>query len=343
MEKKILILTAAYPPTICGGADYIYKLYNTDSASKWQVYNPKSWKLRYLFDIINDIKTNNPDVINLQYPTMGYDGSIIPHILSIVYGVFSRKLYSVTIHECSQMGLKAKVAELFLLQFANKVIFTNLYELNYASRFVIKLKKKSRVIKIMSNIESDKRKILDISKREYDLVSFGLIRPEKGLEFFLETCKKIKEDNANVKIVLAGKVQPKFALYAESILKDAVAYIDEILLDKSENDISELLSNCKMALLPFPDGISERRGSAIAVLKNGSILITTKGKFTVKEFDACCEFASNPNEAALKIKEILKLSSSNLDIKQKASLCFVNNHFPADWEEIASQYKSFLI
>lgn len=341
LQDKILILTGAYPPTVCGAADYLYKLVQTRTASDWVVYHPKNWKLRSVFKKLHYINSSRINIINLQYPTMGYDGSILPHILSVYYSIFTKKIFSVTIHECSQLSNKAKIAELLILFFANKVIFTNNFELEYAAAFVPFLRKKSKVIKIFTNIEHTNFS-RSISERKYDLISFGLIRPEKGIEEFIQVSKELKMRNPDLKIILAGKIQPKFSDYSFDMVKISERYIDEIFYDKNEQEIAEILLNCKIAYLPFPDGISERRGSALAVFKTGGLIVTKKGNFTTKAFESCCNFVDDYKEAANVIEELLCKDNAFYEYRQKQNEIFLMENFPDSWDSVAKMYIDFL-
>ena len=113
--------------------------------------------------------------------------------------------------------------------------------------------------------------------------------------------------------------------------------------NKEEKIVSSLIADTKISYLPFPDGISERRGSALAILKNGGLLVTTKGKFTTKGFETCCSFASN-NEIAVKTIEdlFLKNDSDFYREKQLNIKKFIETELPNSWEDVSIQYTKFL-
>ena len=141
------MITGTYPPEICGAGDYTQKILHTQNSKKWKLYYPQIWSIRSLYEKIREINSLNIDVINLQYPTMGYKRSFLPHILCVYYSVFTHKSFSVTIHEYTQLSIKAKTAAFFLLLFSNKLIFTNQFELESAAKTVPNLKRKSTIIR----------------------------------------------------------------------------------------------------------------------------------------------------------------------------------------------------
>ncbi len=336
------MITGTYPPEICGAGDYTQKILHTQNSKKWKLYYPQIWSIRSLYEKIREINSLNIDVINLQYPTMGYKRSFLPHILCVYYSVFTHKSFSVTIHEYTQLSIKAKTAAFFLLLFSNKLIFTNQFELESAAKTVPNLKRKSTIIKIYTNIESAPN-LKKIEERKYDLIYFGLIRPNKGIENFIDVAGKLKQTHPLLKVIVVGKTQPEHIEYAESQVKYLEQYKIETIFNKEEKIVSSLIADTKISYLPFPDGISERRGSALAILKNGGLLVTTKGKFTTKGFETCCSFASN-NEIAVKTIEdlFLKNDSDFYREKQLNIKKFIETELPNSWEDVSIQYTKFL-
>jgi glycosyltransferase involved in cell wall biosynthesis len=58
--------------------------------------------------------------------------------------------------------------------------------------------------------------------------------------------------------------------------------------NKSAEDVSQLLSRTKVALLPFPDGVTLRRGTALASMGNGALLVTRASSNQHPDFDRVC-------------------------------------------------------
>lgn len=89
------MVTGSYPPDKCGVGDYTYHLVKSLSSLKnielalltstyptedYHVgnirilHNKRGWKLRNLFNIRRLIAEFNPDILHIQYPTIGYRG-----------------------------------------------------------------------------------------------------------------------------------------------------------------------------------------------------------------------------------------------------------------------------
>ena len=72
------------------------------------------------------------------------------------------------------------------------------------------------------------------------------------------------------------------------------------------------------------------------------MLITTKGEFTTKGFDSCCDYANNIDEAFIIIKKILLRDELYFRQKQLDICNFLENDLPESWEEVATSYFNFL-
>jgi glycosyltransferase involved in cell wall biosynthesis len=341
-SKKILVVTGTYPPERCGAGDYTFNLFQAEEAKDWLLFYNKDWSLGTFSQKVKDIKSFNPDIINIQYPTMGYGMSVLPHLLSLYFRLFSRKKTVITLHENSQLGWKAKLASYIFLVFANKLIFTNRFELDYARKHYPFAGKKSTVIKIFSNICAASE-LPPTGKREYDLGYFGYIRLKKGLEEFIPAVQELKKENPSLKVYIMGQIQPEYQDYYNSIIgtsdeKDSI----ELLLNKDADEVASILANTKLMYLPFPDGVSERRGSFLAAIKNLCLILTTKGIFTTEAHDDICYY-TNKDEAKNKITEILSLPANEQIEKQNKISDFLKKEIPQSWSEVAKSYNQFLL
>ena len=341
MEKKILIVTSVYPPQKCGVADYVYKMMSSNEGKSLELFHSSDWSLQTLFEKIKQIRNSKAQVINLQYPSAVYGYSIVPHLICIYFSLFSRKVFSVTIHEYSQMGWKGRFTNLLFLFFANKLIFTNQFELDYAMHLNPYIKRKSSVVKIHSNIKAATN-ILPISERKYDVGYFGLIRDNKGLEEFIDVIEELKRYNPKLIVHAMGQTQPQQSIAQQKEILNKLEKIGVILfLNKDEDEVASILANTKIAYLPFPDGVSERRGSFLAVVQNRCIVVTTKGPFTVASHDKICIYA-NKETAKNTILETLAKDSAFFENKQQLISDFIKNDMPKSWDDIILNYKKIL-
>lgn len=322
-SMKINIITGSYPPDVCGVGDYICQLVNSLTELKQEIYvnNYKNWKFSNLFKLRKEIIKKQSDVVHIQYPTEGYGYSIVPQLLNIVLNA----RVVVTIHEFSSKSIHGKMAIYLFFIFADQLIFTTEEECLYAQRFAPFIKKKSTVINIGSNVPF----VSTESKKTYDAVYFGQIRPAKGLEDFISLAQISTTSNINFLII--GQFAPNYENYYNTILGSAKDLNIEWKLNLSATDVALALGTCKFAYLPFPDGVTRRRGTFLAAIGNGCTIITKKGKATTESFNELCLYAETPHDAFRYIINEVNVKQLNKEVIND----FVNMH---SWKNIAAKH-----
>lgn len=333
-----LMITGSFPPDICGVGDYVSCFINAADKSKWTVYYSKTWKLWEIRRKIKSINSYKCKYIFMQYPTQGYGWSLLPQLLCLYYSLFTSNKFIVVLHELSQRSFKAKIATFFLL-FANKVIFTNNFEKEYAGHLFPFVKKRSYTIRILSNIVSAP-KIYSWKERHYDLIYFGHIRPLKGLEDFFYAVECVqKKENTPIKVAIVGQVLPEFERYINALkMKYADLQID-YKFNNSIQNVSLLLNNAKLAFLPFPDGISERRGSFLAAITNGTLVLTYHGKFVTESLSKICSFTTLEKSSTCICNILSTMTDSEYDRRRKDMKDYLTNELPSSWSEIVKSYE----
>jgi len=338
--SKLLVITGSYPPEKCGVGDYLYNLFQTEEAKNWTLLYIKDWRLKNIFKIIKQINNFSEKNINVQFPTMGYKKSITIELICFFYGLTKKKNLSITTHEHSELGWKRKLIANIIYPFASKLIFTTEFEQNTVAKKFPNILKRSKIIKIYSNIKQADF-LPQIADRQCDIGYFGFITIGKGMEEFLEISRKIKSTNEHIKIYIMGQIHIAYNEYAEQIIKQAKDLQIECKIDKSEQEVAETLANTKIVFLPFPDGISERRGTFLATVQNCCVVVSTQGKQTTDELQKCCVFV-NKNNASEKILQLLENKQLMVEYQQKISE-YQTNEMPKSWNEIAKMYNEFLL
>ena len=336
----MLIITGTYPPRKCGVGDYCQNLLSTPQAKDWKLYTDDNWNISTLFQKIKEIKKSNSTVINIQYPTVGYGKSILPHILTIYLTKIHKKKVVITLHEYSQLGWKGKLATSLFLKFGTHIVFTTEFERQYAIKKHPRLKNNSSIIKIYSNILTKKEQP-SFEERSYDMGYFGYIRPEKGLEDYIETAKNIQKTNPDFKAYIMGQTQDEFSFYHKPLLDSLFDSNITLLLNQSNQEVSAILSQTKIAYLPYPDGLTERRGSFLASLLHHCIIVTTKGNFTTEAQLSTFNFV-NKEEAHSKITEIINYPTETINDQIDKMNIYIANQMPSSWEDVANEYQTLI-
>jgi glycosyltransferase involved in cell wall biosynthesis len=332
--KKTLVITGSYPPDICGVGDYTRRLMQTDAGKQWTLYHSADWGIFSIFRHIRNVFASGADAIFMQYPTRGYGWSLVPHILIAFFSLFTAKRTVVNLHEYSRQTGKFRIAANLMLGFADMVIFTNDYERNIAARKIGRLKNRSKTVKIYSNIDSASR-IREPEERSIDVVYFGHIRPDKGVETYVEIIGELRKETVGLNVYMAGQIPSGFEKYGETVLRECRRSGINVLLNLSGEEAADCLNDAKTACFPFPDGVSERRGSFLAAVKNGAAVVTTGGRFVTEAIARSFVLSDTVSEAAMLIGQLLA-DTDKLKERQRLGFEFLEREFPRSWDEVAN-------
>lgn len=337
------MICGTYPPESCGIGDYLFNIvkelqnkYNEDLDIQFIVN--QDWSTRRLFSFIKEVKRIKPDIIHIQYPSQGYGLSFIPHLLSVYF-----KNTIVTIHEVSHVKLLRRLS-LFFFSLRSNIIFTNDFEYKNFKKLFPWFNKQKNVIPIGSNIIVKENLEYRTSSKNQDnnaeeVIYFGQIRPKKGIEDFIEAANLYwkKGDNSSLKFVIMGQVLPAFKEYFGNLQNEIIDIVNiELRINLNEIEIFRNLRNASIAYLPFPDGISERRGSFFAALASNTPVFSTSGSQTTNEIRNLVNIVETPLEFIDKItKEGIQTYQSKID--KVNAVNFLKSH---SWENIAAKHFS---
>lgn len=313
LTMKVAMLTGSYPPIACGIGDYTSKLASALTAEGIEVdiYSAKiDWSLLKTKQLARRISATKPDIVHIQYPGTGYGHKLGPQALSLLL-----KPCVVTLHEISQVHLLRRVS-LYPFAFgAERMIFTSDFEMNYSVKFAPWLANRSLVIPIGSFISTPS----ESGKKDLDeIVSFGLIRANKGIEQVIALAALIKAQNLPLSVRIIGSIDPKQPQYFEALQTASRDLPITWDIGLSEPQVANLLARSRIAYMPFPDGASERRSSLLAVLLNGVATISTMGAFTTSELAEALEFSDTPEQTLLAIKQLLEQPERLQSLAQRA-------------------------
>jgi glycosyltransferase involved in cell wall biosynthesis len=321
--------------------EYTRRVMETTTASNWTLYHRRDWRLRALPTIVREIDALGPREIFLQYPTHGYGWSLVPHLLCVYYSRFTRTRFTAVMHEYSQLSDKARWAARLILWSANRLIFTSEFERAAAAKASRSVAHRSRTIKIASNIAASPAAGADTASRPLDLVYFGHIRPLKGLESFFEVVRQIRSTAGPMRIALIGQSPAGFERYARTVLSTCEDLGIETMLDLPADAVAQRLAQARIALLPFPDGVSERRGTALAAMANGALVLTAAGSHTPDELRRAVVVlpaAAAPAETARRVSELQAMPEPEWQIRRARAFEYLSRHIPTSWDDVARGY-----
>lgn len=121
---------------------------------------------------------------------------------------------------------------------------------------------------------------------------FGLVNHSKGLESLLRTVARLRDTGLPLRLVFvggeAGDSDPENIAFGKG-LDDLVRRLrlDDVLHRTGflpDDEVAAWLWSSDLAVLPFLDGASYRRGSLMAAIHHGCAILTTRPEVDVPEF-----------------------------------------------------------
>jgi glycosyltransferase involved in cell wall biosynthesis len=199
-----------------------------------------------------------------------------------------------------------------MFYFSHLIIFTTRFERDFAASECPWIAGKTAIIPIGSNIPVAQGEY----QRSVDVCYFGNIAPGKGIESFLSVCSRLPKGTT---ISLIGGTSPSLQEYWEDIVARCRTLGVSIRLNEKPQVIASLLSSARIALLPFPDGISMRRGSALAAMANGALVVTTAPARDAYLFTSISHCCASEEEMVFSIQAILSDAPDNYNRMQSAA------------------------
>ena len=287
---KVALLSGPCPPGQCGVGDYTRLLASALQVRGVEIVDfPNSnWSLPGVPGVLAELRRLRPDVIHIQYPTLGFGTRVGPQALALL------KNCVITIHEASRAHLLRKLGLLPFGVRPQRIIFTSDFERDFAHRWVPFLSRVSCVIPIPSNISvaaQNRERALD------EIIYFGLIMPSKRIEEVLMLATLIEAAGLPMRVRVIGTAPAKYSEYAATLRSRSALLPIVWECSLSNEEVAKRLASSCLAYLPYPDGASERRATLKAALANGIAVITTRGEQTPAGLDDAVMFCDNPQEA----------------------------------------------
>jgi len=169
-----------------------------------------------------------------------------------------------------------------------------------------------------------------------EILHFGLIMPDKGLEEVIRLGTLIRLARVPLRIRIIGTVRKEHACYFEALRTESshLPVVWENGLNKEQ--VEARLAASAIAYLPYPDGASERRATLKAALINGVAVITTRGAQTPFDLQDSVCFVRTAEEALVAALNLLQ-SPEKRDKLTTKGMQYVRQY---TWERIAEQHSA---
>lgn len=332
-QIKVGFITGSPDVGRCGIHDYAATLALAMQRVKVssELIDQRVWSLRGLRALQQAIERSGVDIVHLQYPMIVGWRSLGPHAL----GLLSRKPLVVTLHEFTSFDRVRRASMGAFALLAKRIVMTTDFERDHFLQAFPRAAGKVETIAIGSNIPYRDRPT-DSDGSMARIIYFGQIKPGKGLEEFVNLVRYASKAQRSWIFQIVGAPVGWAPSYLDG-LRQAVAGLPvEWVLNPSDEEAALQLAQADVAYLPYPDGISERRGSFIAALGNGVPVVTTDGPARPRNVDSVALLVANPEEADAAIESLIH----NPTLREKlrsAGRAYAAKH---DWGRIARQYRT---
>jgi glycosyltransferase involved in cell wall biosynthesis len=286
---RIVHVLAGRPDNRCGILDYTNRLVealaNLKSDTERVLVN--RWSLN---ETLRIARAHRGEIVHVQYPSMDMGKAPWWALLGFLCG---RTV--VTLHEYRIFSTARKLYCLPVAVMAKQIVFSNSEERRAFLAWYPFAARSSTVIPVGNNIPVD---ATPQNNRPRRLIYFGQIGEKKGLEQVIEAVAALRAQGSDIPVAFVGAVVDPTSPIIEFVRAGAAKYAIDLRLNLNSEEVSRELLQASHAYLPFPDGITDKRGSALACLQHGVAVLTTHSEQTPDWLRAATTNCAGPLDAA---------------------------------------------
>lgn len=286
---------------------------------------PQAWKLPFVWKFLRELKGRKYDLVHVQYPSIGYRATLVPQILGLLR---ASRAAVVTLHEYSALPKRQQLTTHLFRWSADTILFGSEYERSQFNRRLGLLGARQEVFPILSQVPG-----LPCDDRDATVAYFGQIRPNKGLEAYLELASHSIRHGRPYEFHIMGSVSKAHVAYAESLRAQSSPEV-RWSFDLPFEEVGQHLGRAFAAYLPFPDGASERRGSLLAAWLNGVPVLSRVGSATTPAIRSVMIAVADERKALEALDELAARPDRWENLSQ-ASRRYAQKH---SWGDVAERH-----
>ncbi len=358
---NILFIAGSFPPDECGVGHYVFHLVkalarisgnkiavvtNINAGKEVEYLELKShgnieifpivkgWMLGEYPAIRSVVKSWNPDLIHIQYPTQGFYGKKLPYLLPFFIKLMNKVVIQ-TWHEGFRLSGLFKIFPISIT--SGNVIVVRINYMQSVSHlfFWVKYIKKIFFVKsasmipksLLSNEQKQEYKVQYANANKNLVVFFGFLYPAKGVEQIFEIADPEKDT-----LLLVGKMDVKQD-YANKIkaLANSNKWVGSVkFLDfLPDKEVANILAAADAVVLPFKDGGGEWNTSIYAAVNNDTFLLTTANRNQWYDEDNNIYYACPGDVSSMRTALRSYISKKRNDQR---------NPYLEDWENMADEH-----
>ena len=271
---KIVFVVASAEGAMCGVGDYTGRLAAAFRAAGADVHVEflDRWSFAALMRLRRIHGRGRNTIVHLQYPSLTMGNSVAPAFLPLVFGTVF-----VTLHEFRIFSRIRKYLLWSHSRLDKGLIFSNREERAVFEGYFPHAAGRLSVLPLGMNIP---RLPAPQGARPERLIYFGQISINKGIELFIETVEKLRAQDNRIEAAMIGALVDTDPSFVDYVRQSAQRLQIELILNLPAAAVSDALNRSTLALLPFPDGISNKRSSALSCLDHGVTVLTTHSDLT---------------------------------------------------------------
>ncbi|MBI5206741.1 MAG: glycosyltransferase family 4 protein [Candidatus Firestonebacteria bacterium] len=310
---KLFLLSANYPPTRCGMADYAEKLYYyLKEITKVKPYiittkldepgvknDPHIYRIMVNWDanenqnFLELMKKEIPDVIHIQYHEEDFpEINKVSELPFMIKQYFSKVKIVISLAGFDLDTSSGVLNVERLVTYSDAITVTTDLDLNLVLNKFPDVKNKLFKVYDRPNIIYDPklrinrkkfREKFNVSSDDFLLINFGFINQNKGFEHTFHSLRLVIDNGFSVKLLIIGELHDGKHSSLGKYFADLKNLSRELNLENNViwagyvNDtvVSSYILCADASVMPFRDGISGKRSSFWSVLEHGIPAITT--------------------------------------------------------------------